>query len=420
MSASAGALDDDELLPQHLVDLPSADLVARLRSLLAASSADSSDATHILAELERRHHEAEDRVRVSEELAATMRERVKVLQRSATAAHEKIRRAAETEARPRAEIDSQKHTAAVHHQAVLETLEQRALRAEAQLRRASESEALLKTKIQEVEGKAAMVEANYRREMEAIKGRAVKAEVELKKADKTAMNFHVRLEAIISEAEHAAAILEVSHRLQIHALKSRVTDESNLRDEMSHRDRMAILATHFEARLEVIASEAKRAADGVKDRYRVEIEALQQLVTETKERLSDEISKRKALALECQQHLLQASNDISEGKCLTNEDKVKLLYCKISADKKMVAELDSEIRDTAAEIQADLRRGIEEDEDTIAALEASIAKKRAMTANENYEEEGQLRSSSPTHIPSAQTSSEHHDVIDLTTSEDDV
>jgi hypothetical protein len=35
--------------------------------------------------------------------------------------------------------------------------------------------------------------------------------------------------------------------------------------------------------------------------HRVQIEALQHIVTETKERLNDEINKRKAMALEFQQ-----------------------------------------------------------------------------------------------------------------------
>lgn len=75
------------------------------------------------------------------------------------------------------------------------------------------------------------------------------------------------------------------------------------------------------------------------------------------------ISIYRILALECKQHL--QANDVSEGECVSNEDRADLLS-KISAGKKKVSELASEIHDVTAELEADLRIGIKEDDDTVA------------------------------------------------------
>jgi hypothetical protein len=376
--------DDDVALPvpdPRLANLPAADLLARLRRLLGTSGSGDAGAP-VLAELERRLDEAEDRHRAADEVARTMRDRIKVLERSATAAHAESRRALETDARLRAEISVLKHKAAgakASHQAALE-----ALRTEAQSHRASGMEALLQNKIQELERKAAVVEANHRAETEALKRGAARAEADLSgeiiRRHKMAAHFQVHLGATINDAEYAAVKLEISHRLQIESLERRVTElEFNLGDEIGHRDRMA---RDFQDRLEAIASEGARVAAGVEAGHRAQVAALQRILAETRERLSDAISRRKGMA----------SSVSAAGECATTEDD---------------------------DVVASLRRGIEaDDEPWIVELRGRVAKARAMNATENHDTDGQQGAPSPLRGGSPAQSSEHRDIVDLTTGED--
>jgi len=295
----------------------------------------------------------------------------------------------EAEARLRAEIGVLKHTAAgvsATHQAALE-----ALRAEAQSHshRASGTEALLKivqNKIQELERKAAKVEANHRAETEALKRRALRSEADLsgeivrRHKMEAHFQFQVQLTATISDAEYAASKLEIGHRVQIESLERRVAElELNLGDEIGRRDRMA---RELQDRLEAIASEGARVAAGVEAGHRAQVEALQRMLDETRERLRDAISRRQGMA----------SNVSAAG------------------------EID--------DVVATLQRGIERDESWIVEYSGRVARARAMNANENDGTGDGQQGAAPSPLQGtlrgspAQTSG-HRDIIDLTSDDED-